>query len=101
MKKKVRVITEREYEIDIPDHLLTPEYRAEFESYMFKLDSHPDALFEYVAQQLACHCPPTSLYIEGLGYAAWTETCVQGEQGKDAPIKYEEWEEDVETEIIK
>jgi hypothetical protein len=32
MKKMVKVIIETEIEVEIPDHMLAPEYKAEFES---------------------------------------------------------------------
>lgn len=55
MKKTVRVIIEKEIEIDIPDVCLTDENISQFEGYMFELETEDkrEALFEYVARMAA------------------------------------------------
>lgn len=57
MKKyKVKVIQEKEYEIEIDETKYTDEYLEEFESVMFKLDEEDDkisSLMHYIGTNLA------------------------------------------------
>jgi len=66
MKKTVRVITEKEFDIDIPDHLLTAEYIKEFEQYIGEMDDSDKqrGLFKYAA----FHAAKGYDHAEGLGY---------------------------------
>lgn len=66
MKKTVRVIIEKEIEIDIPDGLLTNSFITEFEGYMFELDDDDkrDGLFKHVGW---CHAKGIE-YAEGIGH---------------------------------
>lgn len=66
MKKTVRVTIEKEFHIEIPDHMLTPEFIAEFEGSMWHLESEDkrDELFEYVARCAAYEHP----HAECMGY---------------------------------
>lgn len=68
MKKTVRVTIEKEIEIDIDDALLTQGALAEFESYMFQLDSSDKVsdVFKYVATQVF---EDDCMFVEGFGEA--------------------------------
>ena len=69
MKKKVQVVITKEIEIEISDVCLTPEFIANFESYMFSLDDeHPtkvDSLFAHAAHQVSQYGEQT--FVEGIG----------------------------------
>lgn len=81
MKKTVRVTIEREFVIDIPDHLLTPENIAEFEGSMWHLESEDkrEELFEYVARCAAYEHP----YAEGMGYFGTERMKARADNPKD------------------
>lgn len=70
MKKTIRVIIEKEIEIDIADERLTPEAIEEFESYMFTLDDFGKDkvkdLFYYVASQVF---DEQATHVDGVGEA--------------------------------
>ena len=64
MKKNVRVIITKEFEIDIDDSHLTEESLKEFSSCIFKADI--DGLFKYTARKCFSE---DSCFVEGIGEA--------------------------------
>jgi hypothetical protein len=102
MKKSIIVRTEKHYEIDIADRVLTQEFVDEFESYMFELDGcnleeKQIALFEFAARQLA---QGEEYFIEGLGKIASVRT-VKFKQvpGEVISVVWNDTYENVETEV--
>lgn len=98
MKKTVRVIIEKEIEINIPDELLTDEFIAEFESGMFELDDEDkrDSLFKYVA----CMAAQGYGHVEGMGPIG-SEFSKKHLEDPDDFIVTELTMDDVETEIVE
>lgn len=103
MKKTVKVVIEKEYEISISDALLTPEAIEQFESYMFELygyslECKQDSLFEYAAQQIAEYEVD---FVEGLGHTCSVRTAPFHERGgKIISVIWDDKYYDIETEIV-
>ena len=103
MKKTVRVTIEKEFEIELKDEVLTPEFIKEFESYMWELDGtlerQQKELFEYAARQIALYDLD---FIEGLGKTASIMTAPYHEkQGKVVNVVWKGIYDDVETEVVE
>lgn len=102
MKKTVKVITEQEFEIDIPDYQLTPEHIALFESGIFSLgvegddhESKVNVYFKYAAEMAARDYTSS----DGLGDIG-PESGKGYAKDKDYYVTVEENYYDVETEIL-
>jgi len=93
MKRKVTVITENEYEIEIDDELLTEESLNEFSSTIFKVDDI-DELFETSAYQID-YCNG-ECFIEGLGQAREYYN-----KGKDVKVRYKLIHEEFSVNVHK
>lgn len=91
MKRRIEVITTKVFDIEIPDEKCTPEFIAEFESYMFKLKNGVDSLFEFAAEQLA---DGQGNFIEGIGE-------VSNSKDKPDAVKFKEDYWEVESQIIE
>lgn len=89
MKKLVKVVYEKEIEVEIDDKLLTEDALKEFSSYMWQTDVN--GLFQYAAK---CAFSGDS-FIEGLGPACSKYFVKEG-----ANVKYEVIYED-DTEILE
>ena len=102
MKHTVCVTIEKEYDIEIDDKVLTPEFVKEFESYMFELDGDDfeekvGSLFEFAARQLT---HGEEHFIEGLGHTASVRTVkFKQEEGKNVTVVWEDKFESTETEV--
>lgn len=103
MKKTARVQITKEYEIELKDSILTPEYIKEFESYMFELEGDTleekyAELFKFAAQQIAEY---DTDFVEGLGKTASVRTAPFHEkEGKTVYVVWDDKWSDVETEIV-
>jgi hypothetical protein len=103
VKKSVIVRTEKHYEIDIADSVLTQEFINEFESYMFALDGDTleekqNNLFEFAARQLA---QGEEYFIEGLGKIASVNTVkFKQDRGDKIDVVWKETYDGVETEVV-
>jgi hypothetical protein len=66
MKRTVRVTIEKEFDIDIPDHLLSDENIQSFEDFMWEIEDEDkrEGLFKYAARCAAYDWD----FVEGLGY---------------------------------
>jgi hypothetical protein len=66
MKRTVRVTIEKEFDIDIPDHLLSDENIQGFEDFMWEIEEEDkrEGLFKYAARCKAYDWD----FAEGLGY---------------------------------
>lgn len=100
MKKTVRVITEQEFVIDIPDYQLTHEHIALFERGIFELDGDDFedkvlAYFEFAGRMAAKDYPE----VDGLGDIG-PEYMRDRAKDKNYFVSVEETYNDVETEII-
>jgi hypothetical protein len=102
MKKTVKVVIEKEYEIELRPDILTQEFVNEFESYMWELegetlDEKLNNLCAYVARQLAQYDLD---FVEGVGSVASNFSVKLKEAaGQKIAVVYEEVYDDVETEV--
>lgn len=76
MKKTVRVIIEKDIEVEIDDDKLSDEFIALFESFMWPVDGTDD-LFEYAARQHALY---DITFIDGLGPVNLKEKSMETEE---------------------
>jgi hypothetical protein len=104
MKKILRVQIEKEYDIDIDDSILTPEFVKEFESYMFELDGitleqkYAD-LFKFAARQLA---QGEDSFIEGLGAISNVFSVdYKRKNGRVVNVVWKETEEWTDVEVVE
>jgi hypothetical protein len=97
MKRTVRVTIEKEFIIDIPDHLLTAEYIKEFEDFIGERyeDNKQDGLFKYAAW----HAAKDYNEAEGLGYLDAEYKKKYMDRPEDF-IVVEEIYEDTEEEVL-
>lgn len=91
MKKTILVTIEKELEIDIPDHMLTPEYRAEFENGLHKYQND-EHLFHFAAEMISQY---GSGEYEGLGLIG----VASSEYPRVPDVKFTVNWESVETEV--
>jgi hypothetical protein len=104
MKKTVRVQIEKEYEIDIDESILTPEFVKEFEAMMWELDGDTleqkyEALFKVAAHQLA---NDETEFVEGLGRASSVFSVdFKRKAGAHIIVVYENLYEDTEVEVVE
>lgn len=71
MKKIVRVIVEKEIEVDIPDAMLTPACLADFSRFTFSVEA-PEDLLVYAAKQYA---ERGYGHLEGMGWMNHPRLC--------------------------
>lgn len=93
MKKTVRVTIEKEIEIDIPDHMLTPEYKADFESGLWKYEDENE-LFTYAARMAAGQGDG---HYEGLGFLGYR----LAQYIATPDVRFEILYDDLETEVLE
>jgi hypothetical protein len=104
MKKIVRVVIEKEYEIELKDFLLTQESVSAFEEGFWELDGDSldekiGDLFKVAAHQLAIG---EERFIEGLGPCASVRTVEYKEKsGERVNVVWNDTYEDIETEVVK
>lgn len=103
MKRTVRVVIEKEYEVELKSELLTQAFADEFESYMFTLDGDTlkekqEHLCKFAAAQLAQY---DNDFIEGIGQVASVLVAPYHEKdGHRVNVVWKDNYEDVETEIV-
>lgn len=101
MKRTVKVTIEKEFDIEIPDHLLTDQHIAEFESCMWELDgdgTKVEQLFQYAGRGAAYDWD----HLEGMGYmgSKYLRDVQKEDRKKDFIVIYEHYE-DCEAEVVK
>jgi hypothetical protein len=102
VKKSVIVHTEKHYEIDIADSVLTQEFIDGFEKYMwelggFTLEQKHNDLFAYAARMLA---QGEEYFIEGIGKIASVHTVkFKQDRGDKIDVVWNDTCEGVETEV--
>jgi hypothetical protein len=103
VKKTIRVVIEKEYEIELKDNILTQENIKEFESYMWELDgdtleAKQEELFKFAARQIAEYDVD---FVEGLGNVC--KASMVGYYERNGAVMNVVWNdtyEDVETEVV-
>lgn len=104
MKKTVRVVTEREYEIEIKDEILNQEFVNAFEEGFWELDGDTledkiNDLFKSVAYQLN---NGEEYFIEGVGPCANVHTVkYKDAHGANTTVVWNDTFEEIETEIVE
>lgn len=95
MKKLVTVTVEHQIEVEIEDALITPERLTDFSQSMWPVDLTD--IFKYAGRMIAQEDDAT--FIDGLGYASFVGTQVEGPTGKKAPIKFKFELQDIDVTV--
>lgn len=104
MKKTIRVVIEKEYEINIADELINQPFLEAFEYSFWELDGESfdekvNSLFEAAAYQLA---RGEENFIEGIGPCASVRTVKYKEQeGKNILVVWNDTYDETEAEVVE